>query len=114
MITYRLTVFHIFKLDQSIRFPHVGVVDCGAVSFPLCRIMKPSSKPASRTGAVTPRGSVQRQYRRLKASELDAAGSSSDLAGKTELELYLKKAVDKVFKEKMKIQKREAAAKKRK
>ena len=36
------------------------------------------------------------------------------MAGKTELELYLKKAVDKVFKEKMKIQKREAAAKKRK
>ena len=36
------------------------------------------------------------------------------MAGKTELELYLKKAVDKVMKEKMRIQKREALAKKRK
>ena len=36
------------------------------------------------------------------------------MAGKTELELYLKKAVDKVMKEKLRTQKKEAMAKKRK
>lgn len=37
-----------------------------------------------------------------------------EMGGKTELELYLKKAVDKVMKEKMRLQKKEAVAKKRK
>ena len=49
-----------------------------------------------------------------KQNKATRAQLEREMAGKTELELYLKKAVDKVMKEKLRMQKRDSLQKKRK